>query len=524
MIKPKFKICSWLLIFSLNLFASDFFSGSRPMALGGAYTSVNGDVYSLYHNPAGLYGGKNVSVNIDLSGGYNFSGSILNNINSIIDTAQKFEKIKDAQKTGSGIDVTQINLLFKAIKNLNDISSLGNGVLVDINGGVAVKIKNFGFGVRNYTMLGARPEIDTSFYLGSGTVNTSSIIKLSQGTKFVEGIESFSGITIPQNSTGPVPSELSDTQIQLVKIIDDFIKPQLESLGVTIPSDLTTEQIANALINVAVANNVDTQEIKDAVKTLSDTDFQRIISQLISDKFNTKNVFTDNKSSLVFKGLNVTELNFSYSQEMFLPKLYLGGSLKYLIGTAMYKNYLVFNETDKLDFNDLSSLQQKITKNSNAITLDIGAMYELPLPVVNARTGVVIKNLLEPQFDLPETEQKLKLPRQVTFGISADVWKRIILAIDYDLLKTETFVEGYYKQNLGLGLEVDLPVLPTVRIGYVKNVVMDKEELLTCGIGIKLFILYWDITAALSTNSVNIDEKTAVPYNASLSTTLSFRF
>ncbi|MFQ3675539.1 MAG: conjugal transfer protein TraF, partial [Endomicrobiia bacterium] len=237
------------------------------------------------------------------------------------------------------------------------------------------------------------------------------------------------------------------------------------------------------------------------------------------DKYG-KNIFSNNQSGLLFKGLNVTELNLSYAREIFLPKLYVGGSIKYLIGTSIYYNFLVFNEQEKLDFDDVVNLQKKVTKNSNALTLDLGTIYQLPIPIqekiVKPQVGLVLKNLIEPEFELAGTSEKLKLPRQAKVGSSVELLRMFTLAVDYDLLKTETFVPGYNNQNLALGVEFKLPILLSLRAGYLKNLAMTEEEMFTGGIGFRIFALNIDLSAAIGNQNIKIEETYMVPTGLAL--------
>lgn len=508
-------LCSiTLLAGCMELYSSGTFSAVKAIGMGDAYTSLSGDVLSLYYNPAGIYGGKSFSLSLDVAGRYNFSGGVLGNINEIIDASKKFSKIQEYQKNGGDIDITQINALFNAIKNLNEISSPGKGVLLSLNGGLGVKIKNFGFGVKNYSIVGLKPTIDTSFYLGTTTVVSPSISR-------VVSMNKTEGVSISL-STGAVPSSLSEEQKKLKDVVDNFLKPELEKLGVEVPSGLTSEQIANALINAALAGGVDPVEIKEAVDKLSDPNFQNLIKSILDQNY-TKQVFSKNNSGILFKGLNITEFNLSYSQQVFLPELYLGGSLRYLAGTSIYYNFLVFNETEKLDFSNIIEVKNKLTKNSNAITLDLGMLYKLPVPVVKTQAGLVVKNIIEPEFEVVNSNEKLKLPRQITVGISGELLKFLTVAVDYDLLKTPTFVSGYENQNISFGGEIKLPVL-SLRGGYIKNLAAESEEMLSLGLGLKIFVLQLDFSFCWDNDILEVDNDKRFPANGSLGLRVGLEF
>ncbi len=520
----KILLCIFILFIRYNLISEENFFATKPFSMGNAYTAVSGDIFSLYYNPAGIASSQNIFFNLDIGGGYNFSGGILYNINEIISISEKFSKLSQIQTYGGSIDITQLTALFYAIKNLNDISLPGKGIIAKLNGGVGIKIRNYGFSVRNYTVLGLKPTLDTGFYLGNMTLNTINFVKS------INFPTEIGGVYISNISTGPVTDpDLVEIQSKLKDVVDTFLDTKLlKDFGISIPSDISSDQIANALINVALENGISAQEIKDAVKKLTDKDFQDKIKKFIEDYLSDlkKQFFSDNKSGLLVQGLNITELSLTYARELFFPNLYIGTNLKYLLGSTIYYNYLIFKETKKLDFSNMAELKDRITKKSNAVSVDLGAIYQLPIKIkpIKTKLGIVVNNLVEPEFELADSENKLNLPRKLKTGFSAEMFKLLTFSADFDITKTKTLIPGYYNQNLCFGLEVNPTTFFVLRAGFIKNIAMIRDETITAGLGLKLFGLNIDLATAASSTNVYLDETVLVPSSAFVSLGVNFGF
>jgi len=512
--KNKIIVFCGVIFFGVKTIILGFDYGNKPLSMGSAYTAQTGDFYSLYSNPAGLYGGENFDFKLDLLLGANFTGNILYNANQIIESAEKYERIREAQQQNGSIDVVQIAALFNGIKNLVDINKPGKGMIANVNGGLGFKIKNFAFSVKNVTNIGLKPFVDTGFSLS--TTTTSS---LAPNLKFASSV--YRGITITTDTLRY--SGLENERDELVEVID-WLVSTLEGLGVEVPDNVDSVGLANALINLAKDNNVSDDEIKNAISQLKDKDLQKLIEDFINNMLNKNSSFTNNNSGLVLKGINYTEFALGYSHNVW-DNLLVGGSLKYIIGKTIYYDFKVFQEQDQINFDDLKDIENKITKNVQSIGLDLGAIYKLPTPLVETNVGLVIKNILEPQFELAGTNEKLKLPRQVKLGVSGKLYKILTLDIDYDLNEVETIVEGYKIKNLALGLELNPPIFPSLRLGYMKNLAYEDDQLYTLGLGIKIWVINLDIVGAVNPKETKISEDTTLfANNLSLGLTLGFKF
>jgi len=469
-----------------------------------------------------LYNGKNFDLKLDILSSANVTGHILYNVNQIVDCVEKYNKIRYAQQHGGSLDVTQISALFNGIKNLVEINKPGKGMLFLVNGGLGVKIKNFAFSVRNISNIGLKPYIDTGFSLSSYIVSSTLAPLVSNSSKLVNG-DSSEGIKITTD-TLRYP-KLESTRDELVSAIQ-WLVSTLENFGVEVSSEVKTnyEGIANALINLAKDNGATDEEIKNAVSQLNDKNLQQLITNFVNNMLKKETSFVNNESALVLKGVNYTEISLGTSYQI-IDNLFIGGVVKYLIGKTVYYNFKVFQQKDEISFKDISGLENKLVRNSQAVGIDIGTIYKLPTPMVETSVGLVIKNLIEPEFALASTDEKLKIPRQVSIGISGKLFKMVSLSIDYDMNKIETFVEGYNVQNLGLGLEINSPFLPLLRVGYIKNLAYEDDQLYTFGLGIKIFMLNIDIVGGLYPKETKISKDlTLFANNLSLGLTLGLAF
>lgn len=68
--------------------------GARAIALGGAYTAVSGDPYSLYFNPAGLYDVDQSQIALDYGRAYSIDEAALSDFNAIYSMPYRFKDMR----------------------------------------------------------------------------------------------------------------------------------------------------------------------------------------------------------------------------------------------------------------------------------------------------------------------------------------------------------------------------------------------------------------------------------------------
>jgi len=178
--------------------------------------------------------------------------------------------------------------------------------------------------------------------------------------------------------------------------------------------------------------------------------------------------------------------------------LYLGTNIKALVGKTDYALPHAYKEKD-VEKKVKVTFKGKQAKTTTKLGLDIGLLYE---KTDNLRYGLVIKNLNSPNFSYPCSAllEDYQLKRQIRAGLSFKTKKSAVLALDCDLTKNDTLLNGYQSQNLSAGLEYPLftPHL-VLRCGWMKNLVEnDIGNVYTLGFGLDFLHLQADIAGAIS--------------------------
>ncbi|MDI6640958.1 MAG: conjugal transfer protein TraF, partial [Elusimicrobiota bacterium] len=480
--------------------------GARPLGLAGSYTAIAEDTLAGYWNPAGLYSQKGFDLQLLSAGlGLNFTGNILQNANNIGELASKFSAIDQAQREGKPIDITQISALTVAMKNLKEISEPRKGMLINVNGGIGLRLGKYVFSVSNYTDIGVKPYTDFDFWLGTGSAGIS--------------FEDISTSTEPPTGLIAERDELSNVLGWLI--------PELQEAGVSIPTTITTEQLANALINLAVSAGATQSDIQNAIKTISEN--ETLIKDLLQPGGNS---FKDNQSNLTFKGLNITEISVGSAWKFFIQDLYIGVNLKLLIGIIGFYRFNIFKNKVNIE-NSLKDFT-KFQKQSIQPAVDLGFMFDKRKSFIKSKFGLVAKNLNRPKFELPDeakkySEAEIYLEPKIRAAAAFYPFNFWSISTDVDLLKSPTLLPSYKTQMLSLGTEINILNKPWVNIplraGIMKNVACEDKIIYTAGFGLNLLHFVIDIGGSVSSERTKVaSDKPAIPSNASVQVTLSLNF
>ncbi len=237
---------------------------------------------------------------------------------------------------------------------------------------------------------------------------------------------------------------------------------------------------------------------------------------------------------LQIKYIGIQEYILSMSN-LFADNLYWGVNMKVLVGKLDYTMPHAYKEKD-VEKKVEVTLKGEQAQTTTKLGLDIGLLYQKN----NLRYGLVIKNLNSPNFSYgtPSLDD-YQLKQQIRAGISLKTKKAIVLALDCDVTKNDTLLNGYQSQNLAIGIEYPLyksshsPIPPlshsptlVLRCGWMKNLVEnDIGNVYTLGLGLNFFNLQADISGAISgkkTKRSNTGEK--YPVNLIGSAQLSYIF
>jgi len=521
-----------LLVFSTGtLFCTPFIvAGPRALGLGGAYTAIAQTSLGAYWNPGALDLQEGFDLKFNFGAGAEITGNLLENANNIIQFSDQFSQLQSSQKNGSGLDIKQISAISSAIKNLNGVGAAGNGTIINIAGGLGVRVGKYVLTVNNYSLIGIRPYTEIyGFYLGSGTFNVPTGLRsgiLSHG----DSSQNFEGINISTEFINSPDAQYTDETAQ-IKTQLDWLLLDLKKAGVEVPATLpdgtpfTTDMIANVLVNTAVNNGSTEQDLKDSIAIIEES---KPILELVLGSADPRNSFSNNKSNLTIRGLSVTEIGLSAAWPLYFKDLYLGGTLKMMMGQTGFYRKLLFENTggdNKVGLDDSVSDMSKNTKNSSQFGFDLGFFYDKKQDW-RSSFGLTLKNINSPKFAMPEAalsygEDTITLDPQIRAGAAFYPLNWILLSSDIDITNNTTLIPDYNSRYWSLGVEINLVNesyfnLP-LRFGMMKNLASTKDtSAYTAGIGLNLGRFVIDLSGAMSTTMTKIDtDSSGIPSNVS---------
>ena len=186
-----------------------------------------------------------------------------------------------------------------------------------------------------------------------------------------------------------------------------------------------------------------------------------------------------NTTGLFLVGLSAREARLAYGGDLFGGTLELGGSVRFVSGRTYFAACGVTGDIscEGKDLGDL--LRDAFDENArttNKFTFDAGARLNFGI----VKLGFVGVALTQPEFTVAEVQGSpgvVPLPRQVRGGVSVQPLSFLTLAVDGDLLKSDTLVPetqgliiepGAKSQQLSLGAEVRVPVV-AFRLGATRD-------------------------------------------------------
>ena len=203
----------------------------------------------------------------------------------------------------------------------------------------------------------------------------------------------------------------------------------------------------------------------------------------------------NNKSALIVKGAQISELGAGYGHELpFAPGLFIGGDLKIMRAKVGYVNYQIINNTNDQS-NIVSNLKDDEVSSGN-FGVDAGALWDVKRSYEDVwwspRVGVTGRNLNNPKFSQPASATSDGVGRfavnpQVRLGLSLSPFHWWNLAADLDLTRNLTPIDGVVSRQLGLGTEINVFnrswINIPIRFGLARNVAADSN-MVTFGAGL----------------------------------------
>jgi TolB-like protein len=299
----------------------------------------------------------------------------------------------------------------------------------------------------------------------------------------------------------------------------------------------TSQDIANAIINTAHNQGVSNSDIKSSVDVIV-TNTPLLQNLLTNVSNNGTQSFTKNDSNVTLKGIVYNDVAVGHGMSAkfiddSLKNLYCGFNLKYMQGTVGYVKQKVFDE----NVGNSKDLVNDMTKNmatSSTFGVDLGFLYDMK-KAYKTRVGLLLRNLNNPTFAQPQAaidagvKGDYKLGTQARAGIAFWPFEPMTIAVDYDLTQNETPVTGYNSRYVGAGLEYNIfnksYANIALRGGVMKNLANSAASMAyTGGIGLNILHLVIDITGAVSSETVEIDNGQSIPSSGAVNLSLGLTF
>ena len=369
----------------------------------------------------------------------------------------------------------------------------GKGILLETAAGVNFKFSKISVSVNNFTTIGLNPYID------------STNISLDTDGGSIQGID-FTGVTTDASDfTTPEQTSAAAT---IKSAIDTIGYAQLSAIFENLGTITDAQTLANAIVSQALTANLTDAQITAAANTISEyaADVAPIIQNVTSG-----NPYTENESNLSIAGGNFTEVAFGYGQQVdWLSGLSIGGNLKAINGRIVDTTFAFMSNSETGDiFDDITDN----AKSSWKPALDVGFLWDVNQKYskwpMKPRFGLVVRNINSPKFDGP-ISGSYQLDRQIRFGLAfspANFWH---VAMDMDLTKNKTAVDGFNSRQLALGTEINLINkksfnLP-LRLGLSKNMAESDSKLTyTAGTGLNFLYMHLDVSAGIGSDKTEID-------------------
>ncbi len=451
--------------------------------MGGAGVAVANDATASYWNPAAYgffhtdkddeYGKRDWSASLNAGLGTAIHEDIGDEINKIL--AFDYSLLSTGQ-----ISADRVSDFLQLINDLKGFSENPNRAATLVaDTAFAVQYGHFGIGGYVLGDISAKGDLDlvNIVPVNTGVTGTNLVTQLSTGANFNSGAsvpagDFFFSAAEKQslvNSISVMNGWNTTTATDFVQAMDYGLS-QAQAGGITVPAGISSDISG--------------------------------LAQIASDA-QTGGSFADNTSRLLFKGIGLIEVPFTYGVGI-TENLAVGGNIKYMRARVYNTPVQIFNT-------DLTSALEKAKKDyedSQNFGVDVGLLYRLGDAF---RFGIVGRNLNSPEFDmkklLTDDKDHLTEEAQVRTGLAVKPLSFLTLALDADLTKNDTNISSDYKSQLvSGGLEINILKALNLRAGAYKNIAeTDIGVVYTAGLGVNLYLMNFDLGASVASESSAID-------------------
>ena len=478
--------------------------GTRPMGMGGAFVAVAQGPIAQYWNPAGLVkSSANVSgMELPVGVSAEFTGDIIKNASQIGDLAASYSAVQTAQTGGTAMNAEQVAAFAKTLSLMADMNEPGKGALIEVAGGVNFKFSKVALSINNFTAIGLNPFIDTT-NVGLGQINANASTGIDMG-----GVSAAA----PGNAEQLAAANSLEASIGTIGFIN------LETLICGAGGCLATQTgnaiidadtLANAFVNQSVTAGLTNAQITEAANTM--VEYADELAPIITGASSGAD-YTNNQSNLTVAGASFVEIaaGYAWNMDKWMHGLSLGANLKLVNGRTAVTTFRFLSESETGD-----AFKLEDTKSSWKPAADLGLLWDVKQTYAKApfspKVGLVMRNINSPSFDTPAGGD-YDLDRQVRLGFALNPAKFWTLALDMDLTKNSTPVDGFDSRQLAMGTEINIfnrkAFNIPLRAGIMKNLAeKDSKLAYTLGTGLNLMFMHFDVSGVVSSNKTTIDDK-----------------
>ncbi len=497
------------------------FVGSRAMGMGGAGVATAYGPDAQYWNPAGLAQEDDLNETgllINVGADMQATKNTLEGVRNLTEMADQYKNLENAISGGQKANAENINTIFKGLNDISKLINANSGVLVNANGGLGLKIKNFSVSARAIGTGAITPVVDTKN------------IQFNTGT----------GLTLSTVTAAPSTAANTDAANTLKNAIEKYgILEALNRLLGDLGYDST--QMANAIINAMDENGASPDVVSQTVNTVVEN--LGGASEILNQYAQATGSYKDNETLAMADVATFGEMSLGYGQKI-IPGLKLGANVKVLTGYTAQSGVMILKDNE--DIGDILDKAYDNKKSNTNLGIDLGALVNFSELLdkeifLNPQVGLTAKNINGPKFNRPDVpagmdpaivahwnHDKYQLKPQVRAGVAVNPIKNMTVAVDLDLTENDTLVKGLDSRQLGLGMEINVFNRPKfhipLRVGYNTNLASsDVSDFITAGIGLNMLHFYLELAGAISTDTTKVEGNT-IPNSAAVSLSLGFLF